>query len=172
METLASLFADDTSIWKQGGKLEELAKLGMQPEVDKIIAWATEWKMSINTDKTKSMTTSSNTKDTNSHLELKANNNPIGNVKKYKFLGITIDSDLRFKDHVTTLAKKCRKRNNILKSMVWKNWGNSLEMQRTLYIQYIRSCLDYASSSWSPWIADTHMKKLESVQNEALRAMA
>ena len=56
--------------------------------------------------------------------------------------------------------------------MAWKDWGNSLEIQRTLYIQYTRSCLDYASSSWVPWISDCHMKKLETVQNEALRAMA
>ena len=172
METLASLFADDTSIWCQGGKLEELAKKGMQPEIDKIIKWADEWKMAINSGKTKAMTISSSTAATGKELNLKVDGKPLGQVKKFKFLGITIDADLRFSDHATSLAKKCKKRNNILKSMAWKDWGNSLEIQRTLYIQYIRSCLDYASSSWVPWIADCHMKKLETVQNEALRAMA
>ena len=128
--------------------------------------------MAINSGKTKAMTISSSTAATGKELNLKVDGKPLGQVKKFKFLGITIDADLRFSDHATSLAKKCKKRNNILKSMAWKDWGNSLEIQRTLYIQYIRSCLDYASSSWVPWIADCHMKKLETVQNEALRAMA
>ena len=164
MKTLASLFADDTSIWCQGGKLEELAKKGMQPEIDKIIKWADEWKIAINSGKTKAMTISSSTAATGKELNLKVDGKPLGQVKKFKFLGITIDADLRFSDHATSLAKKCKKRNNILKSMAWKDWGNSLEIQRTLYIQYTRSCLDYASSSWVPWIADCHMKKLETVK--------
>ena len=34
--------------------------------------------------------------------------------------------------------------------MAWKDWGNTLEIQRTLYIQFISSCLEYVSSSWPP----------------------
>ena len=171
-QTMASLFADDTSIWVQGGAIEELAKNGMQPEIDKIMKWADTWKMSINTDKTKTMIISSNRAAIAKELNLTAAGNPIGQVKNYRFLGDSIDSELRFGEHTAGLVKKGKKRNNILKTMAWKDWGNSLETQRTLYIQYNRSCLDYASSSWTPWISDDNMLKLERVQREALRATA
>ena len=41
-----------------------------------------------------------------------------------------------------------------------------------IYVQYIRSAMEYSSPSWTPWISDTAVKKLQVVQNEALRAIA
>ena len=109
----------------------------MQEEISKIIEWASTWKMSINTDKTKAMIISSNTKETNSDPQLKSVYGVIATVSKYKFLGVKIDSGLRFNEHLSDVLKKCRRRVNIIKSMAWKDWGNSLEVQRTLYIQYV-----------------------------------
>ena len=53
-----------------------------------------------------------------------------------------------------------------------KDWGNSLETQRMLYLQYVRSGLEYASSSWSPWISNCSMNRIQRVQNSALRSIA
>ena len=63
----------------------------------------------------------------------------VRNVRKHKFLGVTIlDS---------------KKRVNILKCLAGKDWGNLLECQRKIYLQCIRSCLEYASSKWDTWIS-------------------
>ena len=78
---------------------------------------------------------------------------------------------LYFGAHTEKRAVKCRKRNRVIKALAWKEWGNQLKTQRTLYIQWIRSCLEYASSSWSPWISNTNTLKLERIQREALRGM-
>ena len=72
-------------------------------------------------------------------------------VGVYPFLGIDVDSGLRFTAHISKIVAKCRKRVNIIKCLSSKDWGNSLEAQRTLYLTYIRMALEYASSSWSPW---------------------
>ena len=127
---------------------------------------------SVNADKTKALIISTSSKDNNWNAELKAQDTPIDVTDKYKFLGVTIDNQLRFTDHTNRLIRKNKKRVNILKCMTWKTWGNSLETQRKLYLQYVRSCLEYGSSSWSPWIPNTKKKKLETVQNEALRSAA
>ena len=126
--------------------------------------------MKINADKTKAMVISSNVRNNSwkPHLEAKAQ--PIYTVMKHKFLGVTVDSGLRFNDHIEMVIKKCKKRVNILKCLAGKDWGNSLECQRKIYLQYIRSCLEYASSSWNTWISNR--KRLESVQDEGLRATA
>ena len=171
-DTLASLFADDTSVCRLGGVLKDTARDLMQDEVDTILRWAQTWKMSVNTDKTQSMVISSNTNDTSYNPELQAGNGIIANTERYRFLGVSIDNSLRFTEHVKTLLTKCKQRVKIVKTMAWKDWGSGLETQRTLYIQYIRMCLEYASSSWAPWLAPTNLEKLEILQREALRSMA
>ena len=127
--------------------------------------------MLINGDKTQTLVISSNNADTRWKPEIRVGSNEIETVESYKFLGVDIDGGLRFNKHVNRLAQKCKKRVNIIKCMAWKDWGNSLEVQRTLYIQFIRSCLEYASSSWSPWVSETNLNKLERVHNEALRSI-
>ena len=92
-------------------------------------------------------------------------------VKEYKFLGVMIDSGLRFKTHVNTTIAKCKRRNNILRCLAGKDWGQDRETQKTLYFTYIRSALEYAGPSWYPWISSTARERLEAVQNESLRIM-
>ena len=63
-DTIASLFADDTATWMVDGKIKGSNRTLMQEEIDKILAWASKWKMSVNKGKTKSMIISSSNKDT------------------------------------------------------------------------------------------------------------
>ena len=93
-------------------------------------------------------------------------------VKENKFLGITVDNSLRFPTHINNVSSKSRKRINIVRCLSNKDWGNSVETQRTLYIQYVRAVMEYASSSWTPWISKTNLLSLQRLQNQALRSIA
>ena len=73
--------------------------------------------MSVNIDKTKTMTISSTSKEAGSSLNLLAKEDPIDTVRSYKFLGVKIDDGLRFTNHINILVKKCKKRVSIIKSM-------------------------------------------------------
>ena len=172
LETAASLFADDTSAWRADGKIRGSQRILMQEEVDKILAWADEWKMKVNGSKTKAMIISSSVDDQQWDPQLKTGETPIKLVQDYPFLGINIPADLRFGSHVEKIITRCRKRNRVLKCMATKNWGNSLETQRTIYLQYVRPALEYISPSWSPWISESRENSLQRVQNDALRAIA
>ena len=99
--------------------------------MDKILAWAEEWKMKINGSRTKSMIISSSVDDQKWDPQLKTRETPIKFVQE-SFLGINIPSDLRFGSHAKKLVTRCRKRNKVLKCMATKNGGNSLETQRTI----------------------------------------
>ena len=171
-QTTASLFADDTATWLKDGEIRGSNRKLAQREVKKIQAWAVEWKMSINTSKTNCMITSTKPDDLKWDPQLQISGNKISPVSQYKFLGVTITNNLRFVEHANKLVQKCRARVNILKCLATKDWGNSTETQRTLYVQYIRSVLEYASSSWHGWMATTHIKRLQRIQNEALRSIA
>ncbi len=139
--------------------------------MNKITSWANKWKMSVNGDKTKALVISSNAADTNWEPELVANSAQIKTTHDSKFLGVTVDNGLRFNEHVKLLSENCMKRVRVLKCMAWKDWGNTLEVQRTLYLQWVRSCLEYGSTSWHEWISSSNMLKVECVQNEAMRSI-
>ena len=130
------------------------------------------WKMVVNVGKTKVMVTSSSTDDHAWDPGMFTKAKPIESVHDYKFLGVTVSNDLRFNEHLDMTVDRCKKRVDVLKCMANKSWGNPLETQRTLYIQYIRSALEYTSCSWSPWILDTGLKRLQRIQNDALRSIA
>ena len=170
-ETVASLFADDTAVWMADGKERGSNRLPMQQEIDKVIKWADRWKMKVNADKTKAMMISTGPKDKNWDPKFTAGDTKIDNVSEYRFLGVTIDQDLRFNKHITNMMQKARKRVNILKCMSTKNWGNSVDTQRRLCIGYIISVLEYGSASWNGWISETNRKKLQTILNQALRSI-
>ena len=172
IKTAASLFADDTSAWRKDGRIKGSDRILMQEEIDKIVKWAETWKMKINTSKTKSMVISSAKGDREWDPAFTAEGDKIAAVDEFRFLGVTIANDLRFKTHVDNVVDKSKKRVNIIKCMANKTWGNSLETQKRLYTQYVRSGLEYASPSWSPWISDTEKQRLQRTQNNALRAAA
>ena len=172
VDTVASLFADDTATWLKDGKVRGEHRDLAQQEVNKIQDWATLWKMRINSSKTKCMITSTSKADRTWNPKLEIDGKQIDLVQMYKFLGTSVENDLRFVENMNAITVKSRKRVNILKCLATKSWGNSLESQRALFIQYTRSVMEYASNSWNGWIADTYRKKLQRVQNEALRSIA
>ena len=172
IETIASLFADDTAIWMKDGKIRGSNRILMQEEIDKIMAWAKRWKMKVNEDKTKGMVISSSTGDNSWDPQLNAGEQRVEFTQDYKFLGITIDNSLRFTKHVSNITTKCRKRVNIIKCLSTKDWGCNLETQRALYLTYIRLVLEYSSSGWTPWLSETQLTTLQRVQNSALRSVA
>ena len=170
-QTIASLFADDTAVWTQGDKDKVKTASQMQKEVDKVVAWAKKWKMSINADKTRALVLSTNNADHKWDPQLTVEGTPIKTCQEYKFLGTTVDGGLRFTKHIENTIAKGRKRVNIIKCLSGKEWGQQLETQRKIYLTYIRSCLEYASPCWWPCISDPNKKKLERIQNSALRSI-
>ena len=171
-DTTASLFADDTATWMKDGKVKGSNRVLMQQEINKILEWASKWKMKVNEDKTKAMVFSTSTNDLKWDPKFKAGLQAVKTVKENKFLGITVDNSLRFPAHITNVTSKSKKRINIIRCLSSKDWGNCLETQRTLYIQYIRAVMEYASSSWTPWISNSNLLILQRLQNQALRSIA
>ena len=125
----------------------------------------------MNGSKTRSMVIASSKKDQQWDPKLKAEETPIKLEQEYPFLGVEVPSDIRFNGHVQKMVTKGRKRNRVLKCMSGKNWGNTRETQRTIYVQYVRTAMTYASPSWTPWISETNMKALQRTQNDALRTI-
>ena len=144
----------------------------MQEEVDKLLAWANKWKMKVNASKTKVLVFSSSNKDRNWDPNLTANGVKIKTVNDYPFLGVSAEGGLRSAKQIDKIVIKCKKRVNIMRCLATKDWGNSLETQRTTYLQYVRMPMEYASPSWRSWASDTNIERLQKIQNQAMRLIA
>ena len=85
-----------------------------------------------------------------------------------KFLGLTFDSKLTFRKHVTILKARCSKAMNVIKTISSHVWGADQESILRVYRALIRSRLDYGAVVYCSASATT-LGMLEPVANEAMR---
>ena len=130
------MFADDTAASVECGKDKEVAVKKMQNNIDGIHRWAEEWKMRLNADKTQVMIISTSNSDTSWKLKLTLAGKALKVVKEYKFLGVTIDSGLRFTKHVNKIVAKAKRRTRIMRCLAGKDWGQGMEAQRYTFFPF------------------------------------
>ena len=102
--------------------------------------------------------------DPNLHL----NNNPIICVEEYKFVGLTFDNSLTWKNHISNLILSCNKTLDLLKHITHKTWGADRVSLLRLYIMLIKPKLDYGCEAYSSACISL-IESLNSIQNRAIR---
>lgn len=101
-------------------------------------------------------------------ITLKIEENQLTSAHCIKYLGIWLDSHLRWSKHIKEIAEKVSKFLNILKMLAGSGWGVHPKHLRRLYIALLRSRLDYGSFLYDS-SAISHLSKLDRIQNQALR---
>ncbi len=74
-----------------------------------------------------------------------------------------------FTKHVQTVVDKAKTKINVLKSIASSPWGQDKETLSMTYKSICRNIIEYAAPIWSPIISDNSLRKLQSLQNQALR---
>ena len=82
---------------------------------------------------------------------------------------MTFDPTLTFSAHVENVARRAKQRLSILKALAGTTWGQQKETLINTYKATIRSLFTYASPIWSLHASNTSIKKLQTIQNAALR---
>ena len=90
---------------------------------------------------------------------------PIDNNPRY--LGVTLDHKLKFKEHTKNIHQKCTRLLNILRNLTNKKWALDTNQQLTVYKALIRSCMEYTA----PLLQSNkdNIKKLNGIQYRALK---
>ena len=115
LESDVKLFADDTSLFSVVFD-SHLSAQTLNDDLAKINSWATQWKMSFNPNISKQaheVIFSRKTKIVN-HPNLLFNNIDVKKVNSQKHLGLILDKNLSFKDHLNMIMEKTSKRINVL----------------------------------------------------------
>ena len=149
-------FADDTNLFLSHTNIKELFNL-MNIELEKFNEWFKSNKLSINADKTKFILFHKSRQSMNLSLklpDLKINNVLIEQKEYLKFLGVIIDQNLSWKQHISVLEPKLSRAIGILyKSRPYLNEA----IRKQLYFGLVHSHLNYANICWG----STHPSKLK-----------
>ena len=88
-------------------------------------------------------------------------------VKEEKYLGVVIDSNLTFQDHIDAVTSKANRTLGIIRR-TFKNLNK--EMFLTLYKTLVRPTLEYCSPVWNPRLIK-QKRQLEQIQRRATKLM-
>ena len=101
------MFADDTKLYKGISKNADRQQL--QSDIDNLVTWSTKWKLLFNLDKCKVMTLGHPPDVSDYRPTMTQNDGKHISVQRShleRHLGIMIDSELNFSEHIHIVSKK------------------------------------------------------------------
>ena len=140
----------------------------MQGDCQKLYNWSEEWLMKLNVNKCKVLTIA-RTKNvlvnkygfetvSDGFLELER-------VNSMKDLGITVDMQLSYRDHIHDKINKAYQ----MTAIIYRNFKDiDINSFKIIYKSFVRSHLEYGCSVWSPYKKNL-IDAIEKVQKKATR---
>jgi hypothetical protein len=160
-----NLYADDTLLYCTGNDINE-ASQKLQESLNTVSKWYDGNRLVLNASKSKCMVIASKHQTRNEcTLNVSLNNTAIEQVNSVKYLGVIIDSNLSWNDHVSTLCKNLSFKVSQLsraRNVVNRN------MMLIIYNSIIQPTIDYAITVWGHTTM-TNINKIQRLQNLAAR---
>ena len=115
-----AIFADDTSMWKTGWRLDEVIR-HVQINLDKVREWCNTWGFILSKEKIVPIILTQ--RNPTSPTKLTIDKVKLEWKKEVKFLGLIFDSRLTWKNHIDYVTKRCTQRLNLMKCMSGQRYG-------------------------------------------------
>ena len=163
IQNKTSIFADDTSILFSHAPKTDVTEI-VNNDLVNLQLWAETWKLSLNPSKTKFITISFS-RDTVIPRPV-FNGEYIEKVPSHKHLGVYLNENLNWQDHLDHVTAQVSKRIGILRSLKYRLSRSKL---RAIYISHIRSKLEYCDVVWDGLCNAAQSMALEQLQRDAIR---
>ena len=160
------MFADDTNLFFSHKNIKILFET-VNKELQKVNDWCISNKLSLNTGKTFYSLFHKRTKTDDLPLilpKLQINNQEITRKNSIKFLGVMLDENLNWKDHIKVIENKVSKNLGLIYRA--REFLNK-KCLTNIYHSYIHCYLNYANMAWG----STHVTKLEKLHLMQKRAV-
>ena len=138
------LFADDTFLSLQGNDIKTLEK-SANSEMKKISRWFSANKLTLNISKSKFMIIKKGNSKVSKNFVLKYNGKKMDRCTSYKYLGIHLDENLNWKNHVKYLCEKLGKMCGIFAKL---RHCCGIDLLKTIYHALVESHLLYCNLIW------------------------
>ena len=139
------LFADDTNLFASHNNLGELIKI-VNNELEKVSNWLKINKLSLNIKKTHFVIFHFRQKRIDQVVNIKIDDKNIDQVTSTKFLGVIINENLTWSDHINVLLNKTNKSLGVIRKL-----SRTLpdDVLFTLYNTLIKPYLEYCNIAWA-----------------------
>ena len=161
------LSADDSTLYLSGENFWDVISC-LNVELNSVYEWTISNKLTLNLKKTNYMIFNRNRNlDTSLHEAIKINNETINQVKDATFLGLIIQSNLKWNSHIQFVANKVNKKCGILyliRDLVPKN------ILIGLYYSLVYSHILYCNVIWGN-SCNNHLKPLVIAQKRIVKTL-
>ncbi|XP_065658620.1 uncharacterized protein LOC136083141 [Hydra vulgaris] len=133
----------------------------LQEDLNKLLDWSNKWSIKFNREKCKAM----HIGNSNPQFSYKLGDHILQKTEVESDLGVIISNDLKWENHVISVANKANRTLGFL-----KHGFKYLDVSilKLLHKSTIRPQLEYAASVWSPF-STKDIKRLENVQRRSTR---
>ena len=169
LEGYLQTFADDkASLYTAKTAAELFGK--MQRDCETLGRWLYDNSLTANASKTKYIVFSSSQSLKNSNYNLYLNNQPIERVDTYKYLGLHIQSNLKWNDHVAHISRKI---SGFMGPMLKCSNVLPPETRLKLYYSYVYPHLILYNSIWCDYNRTSNylFKHIQILQNKFIRTI-
>ena len=157
------LFADDAKLYKCITNQLDADTLNMC--FKNLLAWSDNWLMKLNISKCNVLSLQSNKNNIAVFNYISSDSVTLGRVDNIKDLGVTMSSNLSFKEHIHEKINTAYR----LLGIIRRNFsGVDVFTFITLYKSFVRSHLEYANSAWNP-CSMVLIRDIEKVQKRATK---
>ncbi|MCU7859181.1 MAG: endonuclease/exonuclease/phosphatase family protein, partial [Candidatus Thiodiazotropha sp. (ex Lucinoma kastoroae)] len=160
-----SQFADDIVIW-ESTKTIETAAGRTQKRLNRIKKYFERLGLALSPEKCIAVKFTRKRKS-GGEPSIRIGGEQIKYANSAKYLGVTFDRGVTWKDQINTILKTSKKRVGIINFIGKHHNGLNQKYMITLYKSFVRPVLEYASEIWGD-ASKTNLAKLNSIQHKAL----
>lgn len=155
------LFVDDTILYRQISSTADSETL--QQDLNALQNWESKWLMRFNASKCQTLQV------TNKKVPIPAvytiHDQVLEVVNSAKYLGVHLDSQLKFNTHVDAITRKA----SGTRAFLSRNLSHcSSKVKEAAYTMFVRPSVEFVSSAWDP-STQRNIQKVEQVQRGAAR---
>lgn len=169
-EIFTALYADDTALATTAKQSDTIIHR-LNKSIESHHEYFNKWRIKVNANKTQPILFPfDNSRRRMPNIALKNGTHIIELSKAVKYLGVTIDTKMNFAEYITNTVDKTTKCFRALYPMLTHNSSLSLSNKTLIYTAVVRPIMTYGSPVWSS-AAQTHLKKLSTLQNKVLKTI-
>jgi len=157
-------FADDTAILAVGSSNEEATEK-LQTAIDQMQKWTKKWRIHLNESKSVHVNFTNRRFE---HIPVNINNQRVPYANTAKYLGMTLDTKLRWKAHVKKKREELGLRYKKMHWLLGRNSSLSLHNKLLLYNQILKPVWTYGIQLWG-CTKPSNVDIIQRFQNKVLR---
>ena len=155
--TMVSANTDYLALACRRRKKEDVA-LRMQAEVDKVVSWSQQARLTLIAAKCEVDFISLDNAEAQWRPQVTINGVPPSFTPSPTFLGVSYDRRMTFGTQVKKVCQQMLRQTNLLRVVGGTTWGWQKQDLRTVYIATQRSVAEYAAAAWTPWLSSSNIE--------------